>query len=134
VSVLAPDGPSTVLFRECVAAVRYPDGGRHLIGADAIAVEIEPALYALPPDTPETIDAALPPESLIDLPSREASAVVPPVPRKPFPLAGPTLIAAAAAVVFGVAAVLTHQVALAWAATACALTIGYRRWLRGTWR
>ncbi|WP_433074383.1 insulinase family protein [Dactylosporangium sp. CA-052675] len=44
VSVVRPHAPSTVLFTECVAALRFPDGARHLIGPDAIAVQIEPTL------------------------------------------------------------------------------------------
>ncbi|WP_433087550.1 insulinase family protein [Dactylosporangium sp. CA-052675] len=75
VSLIRPHGPSTVLFADCVAALRFPDGARHLIGPDAIGVSIEPTLFAAPKDLTSRIDAALPPHLLIDLPPRSDDAI-----------------------------------------------------------
>nr|BFE59387.1 hypothetical protein GCM10020063_039130 [Dactylosporangium thailandense] len=46
-----------------------------MIGPDAIAVQIEPALFRLPSEAAARIGAALPQEVLIDLPARAPDAV-----------------------------------------------------------
>jgi zinc protease len=75
VSIVRPRGPSTVLFAECVALLRFPDGGRHLLGPDAVAVVLEPTLYPLPRDAQDRIDAAVPQATHVDLPAREPDQI-----------------------------------------------------------
>jgi zinc protease len=75
------DGTSvaTVRFAECVLVLAWPDGGRHLIGADAISVRLEPTLFhgllaAIP-----AIDARTPPHLRVGMPARAPSQI--PVPQ-----------------------------------------------------
>ncbi|MET7397669.1 insulinase family protein [Dactylosporangium sp. NPDC005572] len=75
VSVVRPHSPSTVLFDECVALLRFPDGARHLLGADGVAVSVEPTLYSLPDDAQSRIDAAVPGSAHVDLPPRDPERI-----------------------------------------------------------
>jgi zinc protease len=75
VSIDTPAGPVTVLFEECAALLRFPDGGRHLIGHDAIVVAIEPNLYPITVSAVATVDAAVAPSAIVDLPPRDPDSV-----------------------------------------------------------
>jgi zinc protease len=75
VSVVRPRGPSTVLFNECVALLRFPDGARHLLGADGVAVSVEPTLYSLPAGAQARIDAAVAQPAHVDLPPRDPERI-----------------------------------------------------------
>lgn len=75
VSVDTPSGPLTVLFKECAAMLRYPDGGRKMIGGDAIAVPIEPGLFQIPPKGLAAIDDGVVPAVVIDLPARDPASI-----------------------------------------------------------
>lgn len=75
VSVVRADGPCTVLFDECVALLRFPDGARHLLGVDGVAVAVEPTLYPLPGDVRSRLDAAVPRAVHVDLPPRDPERV-----------------------------------------------------------
>lgn len=70
VSVVTADGPATVLYAECAALLRWPDGGRRLIGTDAISVAIEPAYYPMTSAAMAAVDASVPVEKHVDLPER----------------------------------------------------------------
>ncbi|GIJ75062.1 M16 family metallopeptidase [Virgisporangium ochraceum] len=75
ISITTPAGPVTVLFEECAAMLRFPDGGRQLIGADAINVTIEPSLYPVPAGALAAVDAAVGPAATVDLPPRDPDSV-----------------------------------------------------------
>ncbi|TXK17276.1 pitrilysin family protein [Homoserinibacter sp. GY 40078] len=85
VSSSTPEGPSTVLFEDCVACLAWPDGRRILIGADAFVVEIEPTLVPLlDRERRDAIDAAVtavmiarPPRSPWDIPQPPVDPVAP---------------------------------------------------------
>ena len=90
--VVGPDGvsnagdnchPATVRYASCVAALSYPDGGRHLIGDDGIVVRVEPTLYQVDPHTVARIDAALPAGVTVPMPARTPDRI--PQPRPPAP-------------------------------------------------
>ncbi|MGI5176734.1 insulinase family protein [Dactylosporangium sp. CA-152071] len=70
VSFTTPPGASTVLYDECVALLRWPDGARRLLGADGMSVHIEPTLFPLPPSVTAAIESAVPAERHVDLPAR----------------------------------------------------------------
>ncbi|GAB3827901.1 insulinase family protein [Dactylosporangium cerinum] len=71
VSIVAPAGPATVLFADCVALLRWPDGGRRLLGADGIFVHLEPTVFPLPAAVLAAIEAAIPARLVVDLPARD---------------------------------------------------------------
>jgi hypothetical protein len=75
VTLNTPSGPTTVLFQQCVAMLRYADGGRQLFGADGISVPVEPTLFRIPAATLASIDNAVPPTAVIDLPAREPASI-----------------------------------------------------------
>ncbi len=88
VSLARQDGPpATVLFRECVAVLAWPDGARRLIGADGISVVVEPTLYAGIDGLVDHLDRSVPPGVRIDRPARDADEV--PQPRAPAPTTVP---------------------------------------------
>ncbi|MFB7779285.1 hypothetical protein [Streptomyces bauhiniae] len=60
----------TVLHRSCAAMSSRPDGGRRLIGADGLTVDVEPAVYGVEPSAMAVIDAAVPPDAVVTLPQR----------------------------------------------------------------
>lgn len=72
----------TVLFRDCVAVLGWPDGGRRLIGRDGTSVAVEPGLYGVDPATMATIDAAVHPSAAVRLEPRRV-----PSPGDPSPAA-----------------------------------------------
>ncbi|MGW5046189.1 M16 family metallopeptidase [Streptomyces griseoluteus] len=61
---------ATVLYRSCAAMLSWPDGGRRLIGADGLTVDVEPAVHGVEPSTMAVIDAAVPPHAVVPLPPR----------------------------------------------------------------
>jgi hypothetical protein len=66
-------GLATVRFDRCVAMLAWPDGGRQLIGADAVVVRLEPTLYQ--GATAQVVDAAVPPQVRVDLPARDPDEI-----------------------------------------------------------
>ncbi|WP_426504981.1 M16 family metallopeptidase [Dactylosporangium sp. McL0621] len=156
VSVVRPEGPSTVLYDECVALLRFPDGGRNLLGPDGVGVPIEPALFRLPGDLPARLDAAVPASVHVDLPERDET---PRPPRTAGPRARARSAALAARVRWdrsalargglrragtpaalllagtasGVLAVALHARPLAWLAAVPFAVLLYRRRIRGRW-
>lgn len=75
VSLSTPHGPHTVLFDECEALLRWPDGARQLIGEDAISIRIEPTLFPTAVGDLARIDDAVRPDVVVDLPARDPSRV-----------------------------------------------------------
>ena len=75
VSLSAPPGPLTVLYADCVALLRWPDGARRLLGADGVAVHVEPSFFPLPAQVAAVIEAAVPPGLVVDLPARDPDEI-----------------------------------------------------------
>jgi zinc protease len=82
--IVAPDGVSavsstdeisTVRYADCEALLTWPDGGRRLIGADAVQVAVEPTLYSGADGTIAGIDAAIPSERHITMPPRDPDRI-----------------------------------------------------------
>jgi zinc protease len=71
VSLTGPDGSATVLFEQCVAMLRWPDGARQLFGPDGINVHIEPTLISIPRAALAELDQAVPHSVIVDMPHRE---------------------------------------------------------------
>ncbi|WP_203825489.1 insulinase family protein [Actinoplanes palleronii] len=85
VSVLDGDTVTTVRYDACAALLTWPDGGRQLIGQDALVVRAEPTLYRGADGLPAEIDARVPAESRVDLAAREPETVPqPPAPTRWF--------------------------------------------------
>ncbi|MFJ8732515.1 M16 family metallopeptidase [Streptomyces bauhiniae] len=61
----------TVQYRSCAAVLSWPDGGRRLVGADGLTVEVEPGLYGIDAHTMAALDAAVPPHAVVHLPPRQ---------------------------------------------------------------
>ncbi|MFR9799167.1 insulinase family protein [Streptomyces sp. MS06] len=66
---------ATVSYRACAAVLRWPDGGRRLIGTDGIVVDVEPGPYGVDAHTMATFDAAVPPSAVVLLPPRQQRPV-----------------------------------------------------------
>lgn len=71
VSLVTPARTDTVLFDDCVLALQWEDGGRLLIGRDAVAVSVEPTmLVGFGHRELHRLDAFIPPQSVVRLPAR----------------------------------------------------------------
>ncbi len=70
VSQVNKDSKATVLYRECVAMLAYPDGARCLVGADAIQVQIEPTLHRIDSATIQELDSQLNADIIVVPPAR----------------------------------------------------------------
>jgi hypothetical protein len=75
VSTTSTFGAATVLFDECALLIRFPDGGRRLIGPDGITVSIEPGVYGIKPAVIERIDAAVGPAATVTMAERGADHI-----------------------------------------------------------
>lgn len=80
VSVIEGDAIRTVRYDTCAAVLAWPDGGRRLIGDDAIAVRVEPTLYRHGAAVVADIDARTPPALRVEMPPRDPDAI--PQPRR----------------------------------------------------
>ncbi|WP_229073900.1 insulinase family protein [Actinoplanes sp. DH11] len=80
VSVVEGDAIRTVRYDACAAVYAWPDGGRRLIGDDAIAVRVEPTLYRDGAAAVADIDARTPPGTRIEMPPRDPERI--PQPRR----------------------------------------------------
>ncbi|MGW2211029.1 M16 family metallopeptidase [Streptomyces sp. NPDC001781] len=67
----------TVHYRACAAVLSWPDGGRRLVGADGLTVEVEPGLHGIDAHTMAALDAAVPPHAVVHLPPRQQPAARP---------------------------------------------------------
>ncbi|MEU3981576.1 insulinase family protein [Streptomyces sp. NPDC026672] len=61
----------TVLHRSCAMVLSWPDGGRRLVGTDGLTVEVDPVRHGVDAQTMARLDAALPPQAVVELPPRE---------------------------------------------------------------
>ncbi|WP_433055315.1 M16 family metallopeptidase [Dactylosporangium sp. CS-033363] len=75
--------PVSIPFDQCAISLAYPDGGRRLIGFDSLMIDIEPAVYRLPPEALAHVDAALAPVIVPQRPRAPRSVPVPPIPTAP---------------------------------------------------
>ena len=86
--VIGPDGVSetaeghtvAVAYADCQAMLVWPDGGRALVGADAITCSVEPTLYPLDPQALGYLDQRIPPSLVVRMPPRAPDAI--PVPQQ----------------------------------------------------
>jgi hypothetical protein len=81
-STVAGSTNATVYFGQCEALLRFPDGGRVLVGQDGIMVRVEPTLYPVDAAALAGLDAAVPPDRHVPLPPRDPEAI----PARPDPL------------------------------------------------
>jgi predicted Zn-dependent peptidase len=69
------DEHRTVPLAETVAVLRWADGGRVLVAADGNRLRVEPGLWRDGPDLVARIDAAWPPDVVVDLGTRPPDTV-----------------------------------------------------------
>ncbi|MEV4274771.1 M16 family metallopeptidase [Actinoplanes xinjiangensis] len=85
-SLIRPESTATVLFDECSAVLAWPDGGRILVGYDAVQLRVEPALYPDGPAMVAALDARIRPELRVAMPPRDPERIPrPPAPEPPAP-------------------------------------------------
>lgn len=84
-SLVTAHGPITVRYADCEAKLAWPDGGRQLIGADGMSIQVEPTMYAIDAAAMARLDAAVPPAVTVAMPTRDADAIPRPAP-KPAPV------------------------------------------------
>jgi hypothetical protein len=75
ISLTSPQGPVTILYKACGVMLRWPDGARHLFGADGMSIRIEPTMFTMPAAALAQLDQAIPAEAIVDMPAREPSAM-----------------------------------------------------------
>ncbi|WP_164465822.1 M16 family metallopeptidase [Actinoplanes teichomyceticus] len=75
VSTIDGDTVTTVRYDACAALLAWPDGGRQLIGHDALTVRAEPTLYRRAGELTAEIDARVPAEVRVELTAREPEAI-----------------------------------------------------------
>ncbi|MFB6392965.1 M16 family metallopeptidase [Polymorphospora lycopeni] len=74
-----PDAPVTVEYANCAALLVWPDGGRQLIGADALFVPVEPTMYGVTAADVAAIDNIVPADRHVPMPARDPESIpVPP--------------------------------------------------------
>lgn len=71
---------ATVRYQDCVAALCYPDGGRHLVGADGTYLRVEPTLYDVDASVLQELDSHLPPAVTVPMPARDPDDIPAPPP------------------------------------------------------
>jgi predicted Zn-dependent peptidase len=97
VSLVSGDAVATVHFAQCAVLLAWPDGGRMLIGDDALAVRLEPTVYAVDPAALRQVDEAMPGERLVRLPARNPDSIPKPPAPKTTPASAPASAPAAPA-------------------------------------
>lgn len=84
VSLTYPGGRSTVLYRDAVGLLAWPDGARQVTGRDGFVVTIEPTVHPVDPATLGRIDHAVPGGLHVRMPARDPGRIpVPQVAPKP---------------------------------------------------
>jgi hypothetical protein len=71
---------ATVRFDACSIVLAWPDGGRQLVGHDAMVVTVEPTLYADGPAAVARMDRHIPAGLRVDLPARDPGDIPQPPP------------------------------------------------------
>jgi zinc protease len=80
VSVTGDGQIATVRWDSCAALLAWPDGGRQLIGHDAVVARIEPTLYRDAGRVVAEVDARIPERLRIDMPARDRDRIPQPQP------------------------------------------------------
>jgi zinc protease len=80
VSVTGPDTVASVRWDSCAALLVWPDGARHLIGADAVVARIEPTLFRGAGRVVAEADARVPQRLRIEMPPRDRAHIPQPEP------------------------------------------------------
>ncbi|MFJ1863683.1 insulinase family protein [Streptomyces sp. NPDC088097] len=78
-----PDDRVTIRFADCTLMHVYPDGGRHLVGADGFNLLVEPTLFGITAAELAPLDAGVPPAAVVRMPTREPDRIPRPGPAKP---------------------------------------------------
>ncbi|GLY00900.1 insulinase family protein [Actinoplanes sp. NBRC 101535] len=84
VSVITGDATATVRYDTCAALLAWPDGGRHLVGEDAIVAKVEPTLFRGAEEVVRDLDQRFPGALRVVMPARDPSAVPAPVAGRPW--------------------------------------------------
>jgi zinc protease len=71
---------AAVRWDSCAALLAWPDGGRHLIGEDAVTVRVEPTLYRKADRVVREVDARIPERLRIEMPARDRDRIPRPEP------------------------------------------------------
>ncbi|GIE79189.1 hypothetical protein Aph02nite_51390 [Actinoplanes philippinensis] len=71
---------AAVRWDSCAALLAWPDGGRRLIGEDAVTVRVEPTLYRGADRVVREIDARIPQRLRIEMPPRDRDHIPQPEP------------------------------------------------------
>lgn len=66
------DETVTVRFDACAVMLAWPDGGRQLIGTDAVTLRVEPTLFHGVPGAVAWLDAQVAADLRVEMPAREA--------------------------------------------------------------
>jgi predicted Zn-dependent peptidase len=90
VSLVRGQAVDTVRYAQCAALLKWPDGGRVLIGRDAVSIRIEPTLWRLTKLTNQTahLEEKVGAERSVSMPIRPAEDVPRPWTRTPTRIAG----------------------------------------------
>lgn len=80
-----------VAYHDCQVMLAWPDGGRLLVGSDAISCAVEPTLYPLDPQALRYLDQRIPGSLVVRMPPRSPDDIpAPPAPPpRPAGLSGP---------------------------------------------
>ncbi|MGW8778527.1 M16 family metallopeptidase [Streptomyces sp. NPDC055796] len=87
ISLVAPRGQVTIPYADCTLMQVYPDGARHLVGADGFTLTIEPTLFHVTAAELAALDRVVPAASVVRMPPRDPERI--PQPRKTAPKAEP---------------------------------------------
>ncbi|MEV0896156.1 insulinase family protein [Actinoplanes sp. NPDC049802] len=79
ISVTGHGQVASVRWDECALLLAWPDGGRRMIGLDAVTARVEPTLYRGADRVVREIDARIPARLRIDMPPRDRAAIPQPV-------------------------------------------------------
>ena len=80
VSVAGDGQVATVRWDSCAALLAWPDGGRRLIGHDAVVARVEPTLYRGAGRVVAEVDARIPRHLRIEMPARDRARIPQPQP------------------------------------------------------
>jgi predicted Zn-dependent peptidase len=126
VSLIQGQTIRTVRFGESAALLRWPDGGRQLIGRDAAAIPVEPALWRLTKKRAARLDAMVPADRLVTMPPRSPEDISRPWTRRRTRVLARVVMQPAVVVPAGIILVLTLLIVLArLSAAAGAIAAGF---------
>lgn len=85
VSLARGEGHATVLYRDSVAMLVWPDGARRVFGRDGFHVHIEPSIHPLDQAALAVLDAGVPGNVRVNMPMRDPSRIPQPRPSEGAP-------------------------------------------------